>query len=145
MTKLNITFLFILILILTTSAFSQKQDVKIPIKIEKIYDGDTIEAKIENRVFSIRLIGIDCFETSDIYRAYKQAYDNNLKIEEIVKQGKTAKKYVENLYKNSKKQSFALKGIDKYSRALGIVYFDNINVNEILKQNKICAQFVYSE
>ena len=42
----------------------------IPVEVLKIYDGDTIKVKIDNgNKFSIRLVGIDCYETSKIHRA----------------------------------------------------------------------------
>ena len=49
---------------------------KIPIKIVSITDGDTIKAKIDKNEFSVRLVDIDCYGTSKIHRAYRQAYDN---------------------------------------------------------------------
>lgn len=110
---------------------------KIPIQILKIYDGDTILAKIDNEKFSVRLIGIDCYETSDINRAYKQAYQNNLKIDEVVCKGKDSKEYLKKMYENNKNKPIYLdfKGIDRYGRALGIIYFDKININEELLNN----------
>ncbi len=116
----------------------------IPVEVLEIYDGDTIKVKLDsNNKFSIRLVEIDCFETSKIHRAYKQAYVNNLKIEQVVKQGNSTTKVVQELYKNSKNASFDFQGIDKYSRALGIVYFDELNVNKYLLDNKICLPYEY--
>lgn len=46
----------------------------IPIEVLEVYDGDTIKVKVNNgNDFLIRLQGIDCYETSKINRAYKQA------------------------------------------------------------------------
>ena len=46
---------------------------KISIKNLKVLDGDTVKVTFESgNKFSIRLIGIDCFETEPIHRAYKQ-------------------------------------------------------------------------
>ena len=64
---------------------------KTKIELVEIYDGDTIKAKINKEEFSLRLIGVDCFETSTINRTYKQAYENNLKIQDVIKQGENAK------------------------------------------------------
>ncbi len=48
----------------------------IPVEVLTIYDGDTIKVKLfSGNIFAIRLIGIDCYETSKIHRAYKQAYN----------------------------------------------------------------------
>lgn len=71
---------------------------KIPVKLVKIIDGDTIQVKIDNNKFQVRLIGIDCYETIKIHRAYRQAYENNLSIEEVLKKGIFSKKYLENLF-----------------------------------------------
>lgn len=120
---------------------------KTPIKILKIYDGDTIQAKIDNEKFSIRLIGLDCYETKNINRAYKQAYENNLTIDDVIDKGIKSKKYLEKLYKNNKNKEifFDFKGIDKYKRALGILYFGEINVNKALLNNGGCLEYNYKK
>lgn len=143
MKKLNL-FCFLICSIV----FVQKNclaNTKIPIKITKIYDGDTVEAKINENIFSIRLQGIDCFETSINNRAYKQAYENNIKIEDVIKKGEFARKHLVKLYKNSNEASFVFKGIDKYSRVLGILFFDNLNINNELINEKLCIPFFYKE
>ncbi len=116
-------------------------DVKIPVEVVKFKDGDTIEVRIEKNTFSVRLIGIDCYETSKINRAYKQAYLNKITIEDVVKNGNLSKLFLESIYKKEEKVFLDFRGIDKYGRALGIIYFDKLNVNEILKTQGGC--FVY--
>lgn len=120
-------------------------DFRIPIEVVRIFDGDTIQGRIEKEEFSIRLVGIDCYETSDINRAYKQAYKNNLKIEEVLNRGVESKEFLEKLYKNNKNKGVYLdfKGVDKYGRALGVVYLGNINVNRELLNNGGCFEYVY--
>ncbi len=116
-----------------------------PIEVLKIYDGDTIKAKtMGGNKFSIRLIGIDCFETSKNNRGYKQAYINKLDIDDVIKKGIEAKIYLKELYKKSSKASFDFVGIDKYNRALGILWFDYLNVNEELLNKGYCARFEYN-
>lgn len=135
------------ILILLTILFLYlSAHASIPIDVLKIYDGDTIEVKINSgNKFSIRLQGIDCYETSKINRAYKQAYLNKVDIDEVIKKGNKAKVYLKNLNKNSNTASFDFMGIDKYGRALGIVYFGNININEELLKNNICMPYEFKE
>lgn len=119
-------------------------DTRIPIEITKIYDGDTVEAKIDkNKPFKIRLIDIDCYETSKIHRAYKQAYCNHKSIDDVIAAGLDSKKYLQNLYDNNKSNGTYLefKGIDIYGRALGILYFDTLNVNENLKNSGGCLNY----
>ena len=59
---MNKIFLSILIffLVVTPSCAASKT----PVRIVKILDGDTVRAKINDNIFSIRLIGIDCYETT---------------------------------------------------------------------------------
>lgn len=120
---------------------------KTEIKVIKIYDGDTIKAKLKKNEFKIRLIGIDCFETTDNYRAYRQAYYNNLTVEEVINKGINSKNYLLSLYKKyeNKKITFEFKGIDTYGRTLGILYFNNVNVNKELVKNGGCFTYEYNE
>lgn len=119
---------------------------KISIKNLKVLDGDTVKVTFESgNKFSIRLIGIDCFETEPIHRAYKQAYYSHLSIDQVIYKGCEAKNYLENLYKNAKNISFVFQGIDKYGRVLGILYFDNININQHLLDKGLCLPYVYKE
>ncbi len=116
----------------------------IPVEVLEIYDGDTIKAKIESgNEFSIRLVGIDCYETSKIHRAYRQAYINNLSINEVVKRGNIAKDYLKYLYKDTSSFSFDFMGIDKYGRVLANVYFDEININQDLLNKKLCMPYKF--
>jgi len=118
----------------------------IPAEVLKIYDGDTIRVKVNSgNKFAIRLYGIDCYETSRIHRAYKQAYEDKLDIDEIIKKGNEAKSYLKNLHKKSSEVSFDFAGVDKYGRVLGIVYFDNLNINKELIKNNICNLYEYKE
>ncbi len=103
-----------------------------------------MEAKIDkNKPFKIRLIDIDCYETSKIHRAYKQAYCNHKSIDDVIAAGLDSKKYLQNLYDNNKSNGTYLefKGIDIYGRALGILYFDTLNVNENLKNSGGCLNY----
>ena len=119
---------------------------KISIKNLKVLDGDTVKVTFESgNKFSIRLIGIDCFETEPIHRAYKQAYYSHLSIDQVIYKGCEAKNYLENLHKNAKNISFVFQGIDKYGRVLGILYFDNININQHLLDKGLCLPYVYKE
>lgn len=136
--------LFFLILFLFIAM--QPVYAAIPVEVLSIYDGDTIRVKLDSgNKFSIRLLNIDCYETSKIYRAYKQAYDNNLSIEDVIKKGKIAREYLKRLHKDSKKAYFDFTGVDKYGRVLGIVYFDSLNVNEELKNKGYCMPYEYTE
>ena len=119
---------------------------KISIKNLKVLDGDTVKVTFESgNKFSIRLIGIDCFETEPIHRAYKQAYYSHLSIDQVIYKGFEAKNYLKNLHKKAKNISFVFQGVDKYGRVLGILYFDNININQHLLDKGFCLPYVYKE
>ena len=138
-----------ILLIVILNLFSNKVYAvnKISVTVVKIEDGDTINVKLKNNnSFSVRLIGIDCFETSKIYRSYKQAYTNNLSIDKVIEKGILSKQFLEELYQNSNQQVFLeFMGLDKYKRVLGIIYFGNINVNELMKTNGGCFPYEYYE
>lgn len=51
-------------LIFNNAVLSMDKDYFIKPKILKVYDGDTIQIKAKESDLSIRLYGIDCYETS---------------------------------------------------------------------------------
>ena len=134
--------MFIIYVICTTVA---NAETRIPVELIKIKDGNTVDVRIDKNTFPVRLIGIDCFESCKIHRAYHQAYDNNLSIDEVVSRGKQSTAYFENLYKANKNKPIYIdfKGVDHYGRALGVVYFDKLSVNEDLRKNGGCMIYDY--
>ena len=93
---------------------------------------------------SIRLSGIDCYETSKRDRAYKQAYLNKMSIEDVVKRGKESKEILTNILKNNNNITVRFTDVDKrYNRNVGIIYAGDINVNEYMVQNGGCMMFEY--
>ena len=136
--KIKISFILLIVFVLCSASYAAS---KTSVRIVKILDGDTIRAKINDNIFSIRLIGIDCYETTPNNRAYKQAYNNNLTIDEVIKNGKFSKKYLINLYKKSNVQTFEFMGLDYYKRPLGVLYFDNVNINQKMLNHGGCLKF----
>jgi len=132
-------YLIFILFLFCNSAFAD-----IPIEIIKIYDGDTILAKIENNKFPIRLYGIDCYEISANNRAYKQAYLENLNIKEVTEKGKFSKKYLKKLLLNTKIANFEFKGLDNYKRVLGIIYLDQKNINNLMLKEGFCTPYSVS-
>lgn len=96
-------YIFVLISILFMVALPLYADSLTPITITKIYDGDTVGARIEGEVFLVRLKGIDCYETMRISRAYRQAYEENITIEEVVERGGKSKEYLSALFNQAQK------------------------------------------
>ena len=114
------------------------------IKITKVTDGDTVKGIINGKEMSIRLSGIDCYETSKRDRAYKQAYLNKMSIEDVVKRGKESKEILTNILKSNNNITVRFTDIDKrYNRNVGIIYAGDINVNEYMVQNGGCMMFEY--
>ena len=136
--KIKISFILLIAFVLCSASYAAS---KTPVRIVKILDGDTVRAKINDNIFSIRLIGIDCYETTPNNRAYRQAYNNNLTIGEVIKNGKFSKKYLINLYKNSNVQTFEFMGLDYYKRPLGVLYFDDVNINQKMLNHGGCLKF----
>ena len=118
-----------------------------PITITKIYDGDTVQAEVEGEVFLVRLKGVDCYETMRINRAYRQAYEENITIEEVVKRGERSKEYLSGLFNQVGKDRiyFQFQGVDRYSRALGVLYFGRVNVNEEMINKGGCLVYEYKQ
>ena len=114
------------------------------IKITKVTDGDTVKGIINGKEMSIRLSGIDCYETSKRDRAYKQAYLNKMSREDVVKRGKESKEILTNILKSNNNITVRFTDVDKrYNRNVGIIYAGDINVNEYMVQNGGCMMFEY--
>ena len=138
-------YIFVLISILFLFALPLYADSLTPITITKIYDGDTVQAEVEGEVFLVRLKGIDCYETMRINRAYRQAYEEKITIEEVVKRGERSKEYLSGLFNKVGKDRiyFQFQGVDRYSRALGVLYFGRVNVNEEMINGGGCLVYEY--
>lgn len=110
------------------------------IEVLKIYDGDSILAKIDRNVFRIRLIDIDCFEGSFNQRVEKQAKEHKLSREEVIKYGNIAGNILREKLKNAEVY-FEFRGIDKYNRALGYLYIKNRNINKEMLKTNYCFKY----
>ncbi len=131
-------------LFLTLSCYSQ--ELTGFAKVNKIIDGDTVEIQLKETSAKFRLVGIDCFETSKNYRAYKQAYLNKMGINEVIFKGCMAKSYLNNMLYGIKNVKIKIVGIDKYGRLLGVIYGkDNLNINQALLKHGICPSYVYKK
>lgn len=114
------------------------------ITITKVTDGDTVRGIINGKETSIRLTGIDCYETSKRDRAYKQAYLNKISIEDVVKRGKESKEILTKLLNSNDNITVRFTDIDKrYNRNVGIIYAGNINVNDYMIKHGGCMMFEY--
>ena len=135
--------MLLLVMVLGLSAFASE---KVQVTLSRVYDGDTIEIINEkNQKENIRLIGIDCYETSTNNRAYKQAYENKISIEQVVAEGTKAKLALIEFFKtNSTKQLYLERhGKDCYNRTLGTIYLGKINVNNYMLKSGNALEYKY--
>ena len=111
-----------------------------------VIDGDTVYTIHNKKIEKIRLIGIDCHETSYNRRADFQRELYKLSLEEIYQKGEIEKEYLQNLLEKYSGNIFIKRqGIDKYGRTLGILFIDKkININSMMLENNICPPFVIS-
>lgn len=115
---------------------------RVEIDVLKVYDGDTILARIDDNVFRIRLIDIDCFEGKPSDRAKMQAKKHNLTVDEIVKGGNIAGDILRDELQGARVY-FDFMGIDKYHRALGFLFVDGVNINQKMLENPYCHQYLF--
>lgn len=103
--------------------------------VTRVIDGDTIIAKCkENAALHVRLTKIDSFESKRNNRAYKQAYNLKISVEEVVTRGKKATEITSNLLTNKVVDIYVDNKTprDRYGRTLGEVILDGVNVNDKL-------------
>jgi micrococcal nuclease len=100
-------------------------------------DGDTIKVRFDGNLTTIRLIGIDTFETHKNNKAYRQAYENNISIEEVIKRGKKAKEYIKEKLSNHSDFYFEYDEdfLDRYKRTLAYIWFSE---DDMLNLDIVC-------
>ncbi len=109
-------------------------------KEAQIVDGDTIKLYFHGKLTTIRLIGIDSFESRKNNKAYRQAYENNISVEEVVRRGKRAKEYIkERLSKRTRNYlEYDEELLDRYDRTLAYLWFSD---EEMLNMDIICEGY----
>lgn len=114
------------------------------LKYIEVIDGDTIYTLNGNKIEKIRLLDIDCHETSYNSRAEFQSKLYNLRLEEIYHKGKEEKLYLEKLINDNSKNIYIKRvQVDKYGRTLGYIYIGKkLNINKMLLENNICPPYV---
>ena len=126
---------------------SSDQDTSCPIpnntdvlscKVTKVIDGDTVHANCGGKDAKIRLTVIDSYESRKNSRAFQQAYQQQLTVEEVVIRGKKATGIAKT--ELSGKDIIVVMPpktkIDRYNRILGAVYIDCVDINlKMLKEH----------
>lgn len=124
-------------------ACGQNKDYIIKPVILKVYDGDTVLIKTKEGTASVRLTGIDCYETHfNSHIVYQKTEQNSY--EEIFAKGEMAKLKLEQLVKNEN-IFLEITGMNKkYSRLVGILYTsDGMNINKEMLKNGLCMPYKY--
>jgi len=135
--SLKIT-LFTILFIFSFSVFlwSYSSADKKPIII-KIIDGDTLLIEYKGKKENVRLIGIDTPESRQNRKALQDAQKGHENIENIIKAGREATRFVQTLVKPGDKVQleFDVQIRDKYGRLLAYVYLSDGRMlnEEILK------------
>ena len=119
---------------LTSFAIADKSSGK-SCTVTKVIDGDTVHAMCGKKDVKVRMTLIDSYESKKNNRAYKQAYEQKLTIDEVVDKGKKATNITKRVLTGKRiKIVPPTKGdkIDLYGRDLGEIYLDGENVNKKL-------------
>lgn len=105
--------------------------------VTRVVDGDTIHALCNGKDVKIRLAVIDSYESKKNQRAFKQAYEQHITLEEVIARGKRATEITKQELEGKKiKVVSSPTNKDRYGRALGSVYVDNVDINEkLLKEH----------
>ncbi|MBQ2645218.1 hypothetical protein IJG14_06580 [bacterium] len=113
----------------TTNSLAKNKYYIIKLKIIKIIDGDTILIKTKEGAVSVRLSGIDCFETK-MNSHIKYQKTDSITYDEIFYLGYKGKNALEKLIIN-KNIELEITGIDKkYGRFVGICKKYKFNHNK---------------
>ncbi len=142
MKKIIIILMFVLNIFIN---FAYCKNVKYTIKpvILDVFDGDTILIKTKEGTASVRLTGIDCYETK-MNSHIKYQKTDDISYEEIFERGRLAKERLENLI-SDKNISLEITGIDrKYGRFVGVLYSsDGKNINKEMLKDDLCKVYVF--
>lgn len=128
----SIVFFFSSLVFLWSHSSADKKPI-----VLKIIDGDTLLLEYKGKKESVRLIGIDTPESRLNRKALKDAEKGHKDIENIIKAGREASRFVQSLVKSGDevRLEFDAQTRDKYGRLLAYVYLSDGRMlnEEILK------------
>ncbi len=115
--------------------------------IAYVVDGDTIKIRLKERNTSVRLTGIDCYETST-NNHIKYQRNKGLTDDEIILRGYKAKDELTKILRKHEDIYLEITGVDHYSRLVGIFYYKDtkgkyININNEMMKTGYCPQYIY--
>lgn len=138
-------FLILLLLCIFTSVLTYSVISKIDLSINlpsyavesntylviDVIDGDTIKVERENKVVTVRLIGIDAPEVRQKECKYKESTE-----------------YLEELILNKRvnlEADFTQENTDRYGRELRYIFINNLNVNKQMLTTGMAKEYTYSK
>ena len=141
--KNKIFYLVLVVMYFVNFAYCKNVKYIIKPHILKVLDGDTILIKTKEGTASVRLTGIDCYETK-MNSHIKYQKTDDISYEEIFERGRLAKERLENLI-SDKNISLEITGIDrKYGRFVGVLYSsDGKNINKEMLKDDLCKVYVF--
>lgn len=115
--------------------------------IISVVDGDTLKIRLKERDTSVRLTGIDCYETS-ANKHIKYQRNQGLTDYEIILKGYKAKEELIKILRRHKDIYLEITGVDHYSRLVGVFYYKDtkgkyININNEMMKTGYCPQYIY--
>lgn len=115
--------------------------------IAYVVDGDTIKIRLKERNTSVRLTGIDCYETST-NNHIKYQRNKGLTDDEIILRGYKAKDELTKILRKHEDIYLEITGVDHYSRLVGIFYYKDskgkyISINDEMMKTGYCPQYIY--
>ena len=114
----------------------------LPITLLKVTDGDTIKAIVNGEKESIRLLDIDCYETSKNPRAIWQSEYYHLSVGKVIQNGEYSKQRLKDLLGKRKDLKLEWNRRDRYRRILGRVYLDDRSINDYMLSDGGCEKYV---
>jgi endonuclease YncB( thermonuclease family) len=111
--------------------------------VNYVYDGDTFNCTINHEKYDVRVLKIDCFETSVGDRLYDQADKADISVDSALSLGKMAKdfanEHIRGKYVTIIRDKYA-PNTDVYHRLLRIVEIDGIRYDSLLIENNLVVK-----
>jgi len=110
-------------------------DYNTEVLVERVIDGDTFTIMVQDDEFSIRVLGIDCFETKHNDRLKDQAEKAGISEDSAYSLGQIAKKLADSLLSGNKviiKRDEDEDNFDTYNRLLRWVIINNLKLDSIM-------------
>lgn len=120
----------------------------LPVELEYVVDGDTIQVNSNKSSYRVRLYGIDCFESKQNNRSVKQAKYFNLQEDEVVCRGVKAREILKDKIGQEQKLFLKVYSVDHYGRMVAEPYkpeflFFKTNLSKYMNKTGLCSTYVW--